>query len=1671
MWGAHRPGFIQDTIVFCSSRYTKTANVESGPQSIFLLSELNSISIFDNIPKDFTISTKKGQYHFNLEMLKETSPVITEFVRSNPAESQYFLNINDEVNVLYKFEQLFLGKIVIFTEDEIPYSQLITKELKIKNMPNCLKPDSLRTNDTNSNSSFVQGTVSVEINKSCLVNFLNRNQYQSFKITTKKNEYQCNIFGIYSSNVLRSIVQRNQAQNQFFYDFEDEYGEFQSICDFFNFKIIDINSNNMEFLKEIVDDLQIECIKGQINNFIENYKKNSQKIDENQTVIDSIDQLFELLLNIKTDGLNKVKNLIIQSKWSKETEKVQELAAFIIQIVKPTFSLQNEMADLLIALNNEADETDPLKTLLPFIVDNLMIYYMPQKCPPIEDRKKDEDSNPNQNQPFRFGQLSHMQNNQPETSYINEPVSLSSKCVYSFIRILYKKGIIPKERILETLKNYNLQNKSLNIFFLPEIIEVNPKSVSSLTKINTYQNDYKYGSYSQKVSQNFMSLDIVFFIKQYLPDKISIYEKMLDKMEPDDELTLSIRIDDVDTLQKIISRNEIDVKKAVVPYNIFDDFEENLNYLNYAAYCGSLKCFKYLLLNHDEVGEMTFYFAVYGGNVEIIKIVDQKIPDISIYDQSDGPNSSRVPNKGFRINQNNKINYGSVWFNNNNLNCYGFNNYNSNEFDPKKNTKCFDINLQFVTSFKGFNTTRLNYCNVNNIIASAIAFHRNDLFDWIFEKEFVSKRKIGNELINLAIFSAQNGNAHALIEIIDKGFDISSSSICGDVIYFSAKNGFGILTQLLMSIVKNNFLSNDSNLFIYKSSVLFGNLSIFKLFVEQINLSVHDLEQIILIAIEMNYESIVTYVFNHFEEFDFLLNKNFVVKSLENSIKTSKSSDLFIFLNDQFKKLRPELINTKLYVKLLDCACLYSNISATEIITNFILNESQNFNFSNAFIKASSSGAMEICHYFIDKKVYINYYEFSYKVEKLGSIDAELFEIIYNNVHSSIKYQLLKCINESIKKKNKKLIEFLLMQNAQIDTSLFEAVRTHDVAIVDLILKYNSEPSFVNKKSMYGTAIHIASSSKDLDIVKRLLSVPGINPGLFNKSHENALSAAITNYDIEIVDAILNFYGEGIVNNTSLVMNAFQTIQTNLKGTQVDKLMWNIVMRFLSIKSLDPNVILDSTLLFKACSQNEIEAVEFMLKLDKIDVNQYQPSTYYTPLIVAINESNTKIAELLIQQPQTDINLTSYNGESALLFAVKNKQQEIIELLVNDERFDQNESKLCLALLLAKDEIFDQLCSLSFLDVNHPISLLKKDESSMIQHSYISYKTTALVHLTRINDVDKIDMILKHPSFDKYKSDVYTAIFYSVAENNIVLFRKLIQLIDGDINIYDKKGRSLLVVAAIHSSGDIIDELLNDPQFDPQKGQICQAFIESFSNPSQYHQAPAIPNMAFGNVPLNFFQLTVLNQGQIPNIITVIATMNRIYNYDFNHSKSIDFNELNQIDEKSFFTSIRFHYDEVGDVSDFLLEHGVDPNKPDSNGVFPLEHAISIGSSDLVISLLNSERIDFSVFFGQSKMTYLHLAAMKGDGFILKLFLDKNVIDINSTDELGETPLMTACKARNIDIVDMLFQRDDLDFLHCNKEGKDAIDIIKQLSTKEAENARKSKDDYHNKIIELINEK
>ena len=314
----NRGNLDQKTIMFCmkpsnyGKPYIKKRIKESSPQKLFLLSEFSEFSIFDVIPKNFSITTKNGTSHFNLDMLKDTSPVITNFIRDNPTKFEYNLNINDEENVLGKIESLFQGKTVTFIEDEFPTSQRITKILQMKNFPNKLKPDSMRSNEICSDGSHyfsIGNSVSqiiVEIYEEMFIEYLKKSELQTFIIKTKRNEYKCSIFGIYSSNVIREILEKDSSINEFEFDFEDEFDEFQSICDFFNFKQLDIKSDNMDLLKEIAEKMQINCIIKQIDNYINYYENLSQKIDEQQTIIDSIDNLFNLLCNIKIHGIQKV---------------------------------------------------------------------------------------------------------------------------------------------------------------------------------------------------------------------------------------------------------------------------------------------------------------------------------------------------------------------------------------------------------------------------------------------------------------------------------------------------------------------------------------------------------------------------------------------------------------------------------------------------------------------------------------------------------------------------------------------------------------------------------------------------------------------------------------------------------------------------------------------------------------------------------------------------------------------------------------------------------------------------------------------------------------------------------------------------------------------------------------------------------------------------------------------------------------------------------------------------------------------------------------------------------------------------------------------------------------------------------------------------------------------
>ena len=1604
---------IPDTVMFCRKGKTQNNNFLSndGKQSdessskLFLLSKNISFPIYEFMPKLFSISTNNCVCHFNLSMLKEVSPVISQYVQDHPNENCYHLNINDGTNVLVKFEELFQGQTVFFDEIDFPISFLITKSLQIKNCPNYLKPESLKTRNDNQNISPQSG---VEIDHRKFIEFLKRTEFQTFTIRTHRKEYKCNICGIYSSNIIRQKLEEDPTLLIFEFDYEDENSEFQSICDLFNFQCVNLKSETMYSIKELAERLQINCVNKQIDDFINNYEKFSQKVDEQQKIIDSIDELFDSLYNVRKHGLEKVKFWISHSKWSQTEENVQELAAFILQVVRSSFSLHREMAELIIQLNDESNESNKLGILVPFIVNHLLTFYIPQySISNCEQRFFDNR--------FRYSlNQAYFSNN-----FLNEE---ENRFVFSFIRVLYKQKIISKEEIKEILKFYDLTNKNFNAFFLPEIIESNPLNIKLLKKdcMSLYRNE-------NENTKNFH-----LFIQEFLPDKIDSYQKMLDDMEPEDELTKALLHDDVDKLQSIIIKNSLDIPTATVPYNIFDDFDEKPTIINCAALYGSIKCFKYLFLNDGKIDESTLYFAVSGCNNEIIKIVDQESPE----------NDQRYKER------------------------YELHGTNSNPGKIKKFKR-----------IKNKQTYFIDYSDDDNIIASAITMHRNDLFDWIYEKRFVSKGKIGNDLHNLAIISASSGNIHSLIEIIDKGLDVSK-----EIVSLSAKCGFCELSQFLLNIIdqRENKVEFD-----FESVIQFGNLSLLKLFLKRIDQT--NLQRSVVYSIVMNYKSIVDYCFNNIDEINLQLTGSFVEAALSSSFK-QENDELFKFLMNKFGNMLPNFPNVYLLRNILYSACFYSNFSAIKIITGNLLKNDPKFDFSSYLLEVVSSGSMTIVQYFIDKKFFIDYNKISKDISKLGLADVKLFEILINNAHPKIRYKFLNCITYAIQKKNKKLIEFLLENKAPINNALLEAVSTHDVEIVDLILKYNSEPSFVNQNQQRN-AFSEACINNDLAIVKRLLSVPGIDP---NSSY--FLNNSIWQLDIDIIDVILNFYGD---NTQPLLQGIYTTLDhivDNFKYHEnIDNTPWELIIRLLSIKLIDPNSYFDrSTFLNIACQFNDVETVEKLLMIDGIDPNKGDLEYCQTPLMTTIFQiqrlpqmyflegniqmklqRNMAIIELLIQHPKTNINYKDSQDKSALDYAVDYRYKEIIEILMNNERFDPIESNLDFIFYLANTESSKILISSPFLDVNHAFDSTESDEWNGVSDESISFddiKKTALIKSVGGNDIEKINMIISHPSFDKDKSDVNSAIFLAVRDNKIDIFNVLITIINYDVNIHsDLNGESLLAFAANYLCIEIVEAILDNSNFDSNNLQVLDAFVQSYSCPSEKRSRNR--NWNRNRNRNNNWGFHNVNHA-VPNGIgrqgTIIEIMNQIFDYDEEHSHLIDFTKLLP-NGKSFFTSLTNNISE--DIIEFLIIHGADPNMPDKNGISPLEHAIILKSAIFAKKLIDTNKIIFSKL--EKCNSYLHIAAkfdLLYNAPILNLLLNTNMIDINSVNDNGETPLMIACKAKNCSVIDLLFQKDNLDYLHCDKNGNDALRIVKLLPINEEKEARQSKEAYHKKIISIITE-
>lgn len=188
----------------------------------------------------------------------------------------------------------------------------------------------------------------------------------------------------------------------------------------------------------------------------------------------------------------------------------------------------------------------------------------------------------------------------------------SSKSQHRFYlyRQFYDNGLIDKDELLEVI--FSLDNYRGLMWFL----DILPKHMEQLMR-----------DLIQEVGISYLEKTIP-YIEELSANNFEKFKQIISQPETENNsYTKVIRNDDVDQLQKILSHlkcgnNSNNIKVGTLTFEVAE-FLNNTRLINYAAFFGSVKCFKYLLMNGSEIQSQTVEFAIYGQNTEIIRIIEQ----------------------------------------------------------------------------------------------------------------------------------------------------------------------------------------------------------------------------------------------------------------------------------------------------------------------------------------------------------------------------------------------------------------------------------------------------------------------------------------------------------------------------------------------------------------------------------------------------------------------------------------------------------------------------------------------------------------------------------------------------------------------------------------------------------------------------------------------------------------------------------------------------------------------------------------------------------------------------------------------------------------------------------------------------------------------------------------
>lgn len=258
---------------------------------------------------------------------------------------------------------------------------------------------------------------------------------------------------------------------------------------------------------------------------------------------------------------------------------------------------------------------------------------------------------------------------------------------------MYQEGLISIETIILAAK----KNKSNSItkYFLPEIIEREP---------DVFENELRYtldsSIYSpEKIKEHKEKRDK--YLK-WICDSGDYNDPLYHEIETR-KLFASIMADDIDSFQKLISNNNIDINTKIREsiYQNSHLFYVDSSLLDIAIEYNATKIAKFLILNNAEFTNGMIFGAITSNNYEMIHLVESNMPD-----------KSKIPEN-------------LIWYSVNHWNDdvteYALNNYNELDLLEKSGVKIENKKIVFDTIQSTF-----EYVNFSFFRTKLLPFLRNN---------------------------------------------------------------------------------------------------------------------------------------------------------------------------------------------------------------------------------------------------------------------------------------------------------------------------------------------------------------------------------------------------------------------------------------------------------------------------------------------------------------------------------------------------------------------------------------------------------------------------------------------------------------------------------------------------------------------------------------------------------------------------------------------------------------------------------------------------------------------------------------------------------------------------------------------------------------------------------